>query len=50
MGKGSARRPTDWDKWDKNWDIIFKKKQSDKPQTDNPDQPKEQPDERTTSN
>lgn len=32
-GKGDAPRPTDWDKFSKNFDEIFKKK---------PEQPKEE--------
>jgi hypothetical protein len=30
-GKGDAPRPTDWDKFSNNFDVIFKKKQDDKP-------------------
>ena len=39
-GKGDAPRPTDWDKFSKNFDNIFKKKDKDgKPQEQNRESP-----------
>ena len=34
MGKGSGRRPTDEDKYQSNWEVIFNNKEQEKDKQD----------------